>query len=166
MLLKNAVTAMAVCFMYPNAPAMSDYSSAGLKNRSGNSPSLGDMSKDGFCIWNSTSDYPFGVCFGSGTTPVSADDYNVETELSNITYNVSRVISYSGNTPKCTVTITGQYTGSSEISINEIGFYKGMAWRYTTNPDYQFLMYREVLSEPIVLNQNDNFTIVRDWIIE
>ena len=57
MLLKNAVTAMAVCFMYPNAPAISEYGSAGLKNRSGNSPALGDMSKDGFCIWNSTSDY-------------------------------------------------------------------------------------------------------------
>jgi hypothetical protein len=165
MLLKNCVTAMAMCFILPNAPSPSSLTDTGLKNRNGSSFDLGQVSKDGFAIWNSSSDYPLGACFGSGTTPVSSTDYNVETEISDISASISRVISYSGNQPKCTITITGQYNGASEVSLSEIGFYKGMAWRYPTDKAYQLLIYREVLSEPIVLNNGDNFTIVRDWVI-
>lgn len=97
---------------------------------------------------------------GRGTTPVSADDYDLaDTITKSNNYNVGvneGVYDTASNSIKYSITI--QCINEAGFTISEFGLTKAL---YTTNLNNPviYLMYREVLPEPIALANGESVTI-------
>lgn len=107
-----------------------------------------------------------GICLGTGTTPVTYDDYRLSGDvIPNKLAMVSKDRTYDFNTHRWTATLTATYsnTGDEAITISEWGI-----WR--NNNDYTTtafsnasttccLVFREVLDEPIVIEPGTTATL-------
>ncbi len=89
----------------------------------------------------------YGIIFGSGDTPVTYDDYKLESPITNncsISSTSTGTPVYDANTKTWTNTIQFDLknTGSTSVTINEVGL-----------KNYNnILLYREVLNNPITLD--------------
>lgn len=99
------------------------------------------------------------ICFGTGTTPVTYEDYKLETPItSGLT-----VVSSSGNLTQTTFdNVTHHYkfsksftvnnTSASPITLNEFGIF---VYNYST----AFMVYHEVFATPITLNPAESAVV-------
>lgn len=106
------------------------------------------------------------VGFGSGTTPVTADDYMLESVISSLSAieNQSKITATTTATHferVCDLDMVIQNTSSSEITINELGFFMSCStsWNATT----PVLLYREVLETPIIIPAGLHATVKKSF---
>lgn len=98
------------------------------------------------------------IIFGTGTTPVTFDDYRIETpiasglSLANINTSLLSKTAYINNSYAFKTTATVTNTSDSNITINEIAL-------NSDGDAVTMCIYREVLSEPIVLAPNESVVI-------
>lgn len=95
-----------------------------------------------------------GVCFGSGTTPPTEDDYRMEGDLFT-TYNYSQTSASNKSTMSYTYTITN--TGTEDFTIREVGLIASAYAKHSSNYYYYsdcVLLERTVLESPITIPAN------------
>lgn len=113
-----------------------------------------------------TINYNRGVLFGSGTTPPTAEDYNldspfykmpVDETLKYLSESITGGVDEDGN---CIVTFTDttQNVGQTSITISEVGIFTSTT-HVPTQPAQMFLVFREVLAEPITIAPGATKTI-------
>lgn len=108
------------------------------------------------------SSYYTNLVVGSGTTPVTEDDYCLESEITTLS---SVAVTTSRNCANGTVTYkkTMTNTSSDAITVSEIGiaFIAVYATSGTSSSGTAFpvLAFREVLDTPITVAAGDTFTI-------
>jgi hypothetical protein len=96
---------------------------------------------------------------GTGTTAPTADDYRLE---SPITTNLScDSVSVSRTSLIKTYTATFTNSGSSDITVTEVGFMIYIFYNYssTTENSDHFLMDRTVLETPITIPAGESRTV-------
>ncbi len=103
----------------------------------------------------------FGLCLGSGSTPVTYDDYTMDTlitsglSLVNVNGTLTQSSRYDPVTHKYSSvrSFTINNTSASPITISEFGI--------TARYDYSYaaLIYREVLATPVTLNPAESVII-------
>lgn len=107
------------------------------------------------------------ICLGTGTTPVTYEDYTLSgTVLDNskLTY-VSYKIDYDATNRKVSKTVTYTYTNETEeaITISEWGlffnYYEVNGGFRFVNDGYVVLLYREVLETPITIEPGTSATL-------
>lgn len=95
---------------------------------------------------NSVNAFSLAVVFGSGNTPVTAEDYNLD---SRITTGLGFGVSTAFDVDNRVVTQTLTATASTDLTIAEIGLQAGGV-----------LLYRKVLPEAINLASGESVNIV------
>lgn len=111
----------------------------------------------------------FYVGFGSGNTEVTEDDYKLESFISSGLSLVSSSCSgtvvmdadKNGSTRTCAVEMIIKNTSTENLTIAEIGFYQTIF--YSKNSYYNFLLHREVLDSPVVMEPNSTLTLAFDF---
>jgi hypothetical protein len=116
-------------------------------------------------IWSLTTDttnpiadplnvrYDQPITFGSGTTPPTIDDYNVESFIENLYPNNNSItVSPTGG---INVNTTIRNGNATEVTINEVCLYSSTS---RNNSGILFLTFREVLPTPVVLQPNELYT--------
>ena len=108
-----------------------------------------------------------GLCFGSGTTPVTYDDYNLD---SIITSGLS-LVSASGTPTQATAYDSGTHhissirsftvnnSSASPITIAEFGITFPTGFASGNSTSVHALMYREVLATPVTLNPSESVIV-------
>lgn len=91
--------------------------------------------------------------YGTGNTPVTADDYCLASPITIQSGYTNRSATITTDTMnfKITATMVVEWSGA-ETTISEIGMYYGFQ-------DYGWLLAREVLDSPITVNNGDTFTV-------
>jgi hypothetical protein len=111
----------------------------------------------GGAISSLQSDY-YGLWFGRGATPATADDYTLEDPITSglSISNNGRIETTDGeSTWAWTATYTATNTSETTINIYELGLI-GLAKVSPSNATYnQILMHRKVLTEPITISPNE-----------
>jgi len=112
-----------------------------------------------------------GWSVGSGTTPPSVNDYQLESTIgSNISGKVSTtpISDESLNRIIKRITVIVTNNGSTNMIIGEIGYKSqliaGSAIGATGNSS-QYLLYREVLESPVTLAPGDSTSFVIDFYV-
>ena len=117
--------------------------------------------------WMQTSaSYNRGILFGSGTTPPTAEDYNLgnpfyktpaDESLNYLSETITGGVDADGN---CIVTFTDtiQNVGQTSITISEVGIFTSNT-HVPTQPSQMYLVFREVLAEPITIEAGATKTI-------
>jgi hypothetical protein len=107
------------------------------------------------------------IAFGSGNGSITADDYEMDTDvtsdLSNINFTENSVGSNEGLTR--TYAITGTNSGSSNVTITEVGLVKHIKY-YDRNDGYQekdVLFEKVKLATALTVAPNENFIINLAW---
>lgn len=99
---------------------------------------------------------------GSGTTPVTASDYKIESEITSLSF-VACTYEYDTESGTVTRRKTMTNTSSETITISEIGLvgFVGVASNATTTSasESPYLGYREVLESPITVAPGETFTV-------
>jgi len=99
------------------------------------------------------------IILGNGTTEPTPEDYRLESQ---ITENLScDNVSVSRNTTIKTYTATFSNSGTSPMTVTEIGYVSRFVWDYTFG-DYSFdnfLMDRTVLDTPITIPAGESRTV-------
>ena len=111
-----------------------------------------------------TSTSSAGVVVGSGNTPFSFDDYILDSMItSGIVGSSSVIYTETENSLSAKIAVTVQNSGSSPITIREIGMlqYVGMASTKgsSTGSQYSCLVERTVLDTPVEIAAEDSETI-------
>lgn len=114
---------------------------------------------------NKRLNYGWNVRFGTGTTPTTGDEYQLESETSDI---VGSMTSAAGDDPSSMSTIlviTGENTSASSITLTELGFTKTIYYvtdntsTSNTVSSCNVLLMRYLLQTPIVLAPTESFTL-------
>ena len=99
------------------------------------------------------------LMLGTGTTTPTADDYRLE---SPITTNLScDSVSVSRTSLTKTYTATFTNSGSSDITVTEVGFIVYILYDFSSSDEYpdHFLMDRTVLETPITIPAGESRTV-------
>lgn len=115
------------------------------------------------CSYSRTPSEGFGIFFGSGSTPVTYDDYNLETPitsgLSVVSQNgtLTQPTSYDNATHHISSkrSFTVNNSSASPITVSEFGIFVNAG---ASTGDYA-MIYREVLATPITLNPSESAII-------
>lgn len=102
------------------------------------------------------------MCFGTGTTEAKISDYKLESPIEDNVFTPSNASTISNNNYPGNITITQSfvYTGSSDITITEVGLINSVNKSSTTSDSYQrLLLVREILENPITVSKGQQFTI-------
>jgi hypothetical protein len=113
------------------------------------------------------------IVFGTGTTPVTFDDYSLENIISTgysksgftfgtATYNITN------KTWSCPFNVLLTNSNSSALTFNEVGIVAPFnTYNGTSLNQYNALIYREVLSTPITIAANDvvKYTQIFEYIM-
>lgn len=112
---------------------------------------------------------------GSGTTPVTDDDYKLDVPITTLTAVSAATSCKTGDTGRTlsptTFTITTTYRNDTEapVTVNEIGIMIPVGYKYSgsgasANALSSCLIYREVLETPVTIepNQLRTFSIATD----
>lgn len=109
---------------------------------------------------------PKGICLGSGTAEVTYEDYKLSGEvIANKLVQVSINRTFNVNNHKWTSTLVATYnnSASTDVVISEWGLWRTQNSSYATDfnnaASYHFLMFREVLDEPIVIEAGTTATL-------
>lgn len=92
------------------------------------------------------------LVFGSGTTPVTINDYNLEKPISNLEFID---ISNTYTEDSFTITITGHNLNAEEITVSEMCFFGCITVKGYTNR--VSALYREVFDSPITVPADGYF---------
>ena len=112
-----------------------------------------------------------GWTVGTGNTPATANDYQLETPINSGVSGSATINPINDSTlnriiKKVSIIITN--TGSTNISINEIGFkdsiYSNTAINKSGN-NAIFLLYRTVLETPVTLTPGESTSFVIDFYV-
>lgn len=128
-------------------PFLSDNYLAGIKYQASPSTTFGNTS--------------YTISLGSGNTQPTFDDYALESYLGSFTISQANVIvekfKYDSVNHKysSTVRYVLQYTGASEVTVNELGICIAGANNNSTAVK-PVMIYREVFDTPITLNQYES----------
>lgn len=103
------------------------------------------------------------MLIGSGTTPVSASDYCMESEITTVS-GVTVVRSYNSLEGTVTFDKVMKNTSSVSITVSEVGlmsvgWYAAHATDTSTKNRFNYLYYREVLETPITVGAGETFTV-------
>lgn len=105
-----------------------------------------------------------GVCFGSGTTPATKDDYILESILDSQSLGVTlpSAVTYNQTDEYDEYTATYGVMAKTDVTIGEMGLVWQIYYQYgSTNNFYHFaLMDRTVLDEPISIPAGESKQIV------
>ena len=112
--------------------------------------------------YTSTNYYAPIICFGTGDTAPSFEDYNIESGVSSFTVSQRNIVvsklhyDSTAHTYSTTYRFVLQYTGSPEITLKEmvIGGTCGV-----TSPSRDVIIYREVFDTPITVNQYESIVV-------
>jgi len=101
---------------------------------------------------------------GSGITSATIDDYalasNIDLTNFNIITGTNTLTTTDYNDTKRVMSQTWNYSGSTQIEINEIGlFYYWYAGTVSPFSNLELMLDRTVLDSPIIVNNGDTFTI-------
>lgn len=102
----------------------------------------------------------FHIVFGSGTTPPSLTDYNIESLISNITFTESNV-AVNGN--KKFFIYTFRNANNTDITISEVCIFGGIGaiGGYKYNGSYpKCATYRETFSSPLTVPAGASFDYI------
>jgi len=103
-------------------------------------------------------DDSYGIVVGSGSTPVTMDDYNLESKISHGTgdgqlYYGSHGLNVIEETGQVKVQINRSFMnhGSINVTVREVGLIARNYWKDGTGikKDVKFLIIRDVLASPI-----------------
>ncbi len=95
------------------------------------------------------------IVLGNGTTEPTPEDYRLESQ---ITTNLScDSVSVSRNTTVKTYTATFSNSGTSDITVTEVGYVSRIIYKYSNYDD--FLMDRTVLDTPITIPAGESRTV-------
>lgn len=105
-----------------------------------------------------------GVVVGSGDTPVTEDDYELDSMItSGITGSVSILRTETSNSVSAKLAVTIQNSGNESVTIREIGLIQPVGVANTkgnnTSTQYPCLVERTVLDTPVVIDAGDYETI-------
>ena len=112
------------------------------------------------------------IKFGSGTTPATEDDYNLETEISGITGTSTETIKNDNGSIKREFLLTLTNGNDSSVTINEIGLFSSMngytSATSTSSPSSKDIMIeRTVFETPVVIEAGGNavikYSITAGW---
>lgn len=102
--------------------------------------------------WTGSSYMP-NLVVGTGSTPVTPSDYKLEAEVyENLTCSAVTTLR-DANAGTITHTKTMQYAGAEPLAVSEIGLAVSVAGIGCV------LLYREVLEEPITVNNGETFSV-------
>jgi len=97
-----------------------------------------------------------GFCFGTGTTPATYDDYNLESYLDGkFTYaSATNTVTYDAESKKFVRTMVSDYrnTSGNTVTVTEIG--EG-GWVYLVGTYASILFMREVLASPVTVEADE-----------
>ena len=99
-----------------------------------------------------------GIVVGTGTTPVSLADFRLASLTTALRYeampfgNISPIDMSDPNVWKFTITRNFSNTGTTPVTINEIGY-------IITHLGFRILIARDVLTEPITVSPNETIVI-------
>lgn len=101
------------------------------------------------------------VC-GSGSTPVTYDDYKLENILTDTQAQGVKIEGdynpvYNEETDSWSRTVSRTFLANEDLVINEIGVYQGCTYEYEKRQ--LVMVYRKVLDTPIEVPAGANFTI-------
>lgn len=113
------------------------------------------------------------LAVGSGTSDPTFHDYNLANDLSASFSDLksSVVIGADGNHIKIVGTISGVNSGNSDITITEIGLFKGYSTSVhngdhaISTPDAKVLYARELLETPTVVKARTGFNLTYEFTI-
>ncbi len=103
------------------------------------------------------------ICFGTGDTAPTYDDYTIESGVSNFTVSQANVLvskfvyDSEAHTYSTTYRFVCQYTGSSPVTLKEMVL--GCQMWFSSDYRYDGIFYREVFDEPITVNQYESVVI-------
>jgi len=95
------------------------------------------------------------IAIGTGTTPPTINDYKLEYKTAE--FGVSRYL-FAYNDTHMWIYIRGVYTATASISFQEVGLFGYFYYAINYN-DYWIMLFRDVLPNPISLNQGDSMII-------
>jgi hypothetical protein len=111
-----------------------------------------------------SADDSFGIQVGSGTTPVSRDDYALATKISHgtaagqLAYGTMTIETVNGTPPESQFRIIRTFSNSTAdaITVYEIGLAISNRW---ADVETKFLIARDVLSAPVTVPAGATLTI-------
>ena len=93
-----------------------------------------------------------GVAFGTGNTPPTLDDYKFSGDLiTTITGTATVNVAHDDNGLGATALYSLTNTGSSDITIGEIGLIASLESNTSTGSSYKALLERTVLDTPVTI---------------
>lgn len=113
----------------------------------------------GVCSQKSKRGHSCDIAFGSGTTPVTENDYMLEKEIyQNIEYIVQTVSkTINGEVGKTIIRKVMKNNTGSPITIKEVGLVSQI--RGNSNEDYPILLIREILDKPLTVPNGEIFSL-------
>lgn len=105
------------------------------------------------------------IHFGSGTTPVTANDYKMESEITTGLTYIGVSHNYLIDDGQVIYNLTYKNSGSSEITISELGIscyvIYGQSSQSTSSSRYagRVLIYHEILDNPLTVLAGETFTV-------
>ena len=103
-----------------------------------------------------TRDTDYGVRIGTGTTPATVGDYNLEVPITaGVSFNNSSSTVFNMDDDGCSVYATSGVTntGTETLSVSEIGLFAKLY--YASGTMCVAMVDRTVLDEPIVINPGE-----------
>lgn len=127
----------------------------------------GYISNYGNALLNWTLKSGLSVVVGAGTIEPQGTDYTLESPISMSNISVTTDTSADGNTEKTVLTISGTNTTGNAVIIKEIGITKtAYANNNSGGTAHAILLLRELLANPINLENGQSFSLTIDWIEE
>ncbi len=106
--------------------------------------------------------------FGTGTTPPTADDYKLETDITGSFANINVAKSYNlvgdNYDVEALITFNGKNNTANDIILSEIGLCFTRNWINGNDySNYPVMVYREVLDTPVTVAPNQTVTFTLKW---
>jgi len=117
-------------------------------------------------------DDSFGIVVGSGTKPVSYNDYSLAKKIYNgsepgkLSYGPTGVsdvyVDTTRNLARFTISRTFTNLSNSPVSVSEVGIVARSYWRDSSGvkQDIKYLIVRDVIDPPITVPPNGTLTVV------
>lgn len=123
-----------------------------------------NLYKDGFTPNLSMNDVT--LCIGTGDTPASEDDINLDSIVSTgfNCESFAKFVHFVNGKSINTLSRTLTYTGTEDVVIKEVGAFRGFT-SSPSGPIFACLMARDVLESPITFHPGDTKTISMQIII-
>lgn len=109
--------------------------------------------------------YDIGIAIGTGTTPVTANDYQLANDVtSSLNPTITTNVGSDANGIHVVNTISGINTSGSSVTITEVGAYKNIYTNcYDPTKNEKCLFVRHILDSPITLAAGESYSFTFEW---